>query len=334
MVINMKKILMIGTGGTIASKITPNGLQPQLTSEEILNYLPNISTICEVETVQICNIDSTNISPDIWVMLVDTIRNSYDRYDGFVIIHGTDTMAYTAAALSYMIQNSPKPIILTGAQRPIHMDVTDSKTNLFDSFLYASSEYATGIQIVFNGKVILGTRARKTHSKSFQAFSSINYPYLAVIQDEHIIQYIRQEKPVAPTFYDMLNPKVALFKLTPGVDSDILSFMFMKNDAIIIESFGVGGIPTLPQYKYFDIIKHWIAEGKTVVMTTQVPNEGSDMSIYMVGHELKNKLNIIEAYDMITEAVVCKLMWILGQTREPKEIEKLFYTTISNDILY
>jgi L-asparaginase len=118
------------------------------------------------------------------------------------------------------------------------------------------------------------------------------------------------------------------------MDADVLSFMFEKNDAIIIESYGVGGIPSLPQYRYFDVIQDWINKGKTVVMTTQVPNEGSDMNIYKVGHELKNKVHILEAYDMITEAVVCKLMWILGLTSDPSEIKKLFYTTISNDILY
>jgi L-asparaginase len=330
----MKKILMIGTGGTIASKVTASGLHPQLTSGEILEYIPGISQLCEVETVQVCNIDSTNISPDIWVMLEDTIRDSYETYDGFVICHGTDTMAYTAAALSYMIQNSPKPIIVTGAQRPINVEVTDSKTNLFDSFLYASSDTASGVQIVFNGKVILGTRGRKTHSKSFSAFSSINYPYLAVIQDRHLIQYITQDKKTAPIFYDRLNPRVALFKLTPGVSEDILQFMLEKNDAVIIESYGVGGIPSLSRYHYFDIIRDWTLKGRTVVMTTQVPNEGSDMTVYQVGHDLKNKVSIMEAYDMTTEAVVCKLMWILGQTSDPEEIKKLFYTTVSNDILY
>jgi len=330
----MKKILMIGTGGTIASKASSDGLHPQLTSDEILEYIPDVSKICKIETIQICNIDSTNISPDIWIMLVEAIRENYEAYDGFVICHGTDTMAYTAAALSYMIQNSPKPIILTGAQRPISLEVTDSKTNLFDSFLYASSEAASGVQIVFNGKVILGTRARKTHSKSFQAFSSINYPYLAVIQDGHLIQYISQEKMDAPTFFNKLNAKVGLFKLTPGVDSDILSYMLEKNDAIIIESYGVGGIPSLPGYHYFDVIRDWTRKGKTVVMTTQVPNEGSDMAIYKVGHELKNKVRILESYDMIIEAVVCKLMWILGQTTDPDEIIRLFYINVSNDILY
>ncbi len=331
----MKKILMIGTGGTIAStKSTQGGLQPQLTSEEILMYIPGISQICEVETVQVCNMDSTNITPDIWVLLAQTLRKRYDDYDGFVISHGTDTMAFTAAALSYLVQNSPKPIVLTGAQRPIHMEVTDSKTNLFDSFLYASSDQASGVQIVFNGKVILGTRGRKTHSKSFQAFRSINYPNLAIIQDEHLIQYITQPKQAAPVFYDKLNPRVGLFKLTPGADSDILNYMFTKYDAVIIESYGVGGIPSLSHYHYLEVIQDWISRGRTVVMTTQVPNEGSDMNIYQVGHDLKNQVSIIEAYDMITEAVVSKLMWILGQTDHPEEIKNMFYTTVSNDILY
>ncbi len=330
----MKKILMIGTGGTIASKSTAGGLHPQMSLDEILGYVPSISQLCEVDTYQLCNIDSTNMSPEIWISLVSLIKEKYDHYDGFVICHGTDTMAYTAAALSYMIQDSPKPIAITGAQRPINMEVTDSKTNLYDSFLYAASDAASGVQIVFNGKVILGTRARKTHSKSFQAFSSINYPYLAVIQDGHLIQYISQHKKEAPTFYINLNPKVCLFKLTPGVGSDILNYMLEKNDAVIIESYGVGGIPSLETYRYFDVIHEWIKKGRTVVMTTQVPNEGSDMTVYMVGNELKSKVNIMEAYDMISEAVVCKLMWILGQTNDPDEVQRLFYTTINNDILY
>jgi L-asparaginase len=325
---------MIGTGGTIASKVTENGLEPQLTLDEILEYIPDVNKICELNTIQICNIDSTNMSPEYWVMIARAIQKHYDDYDGFVICHGTDTMAYTSAAISYMIQNSPKPIVLTGAQKPIHLDITDSKTNLYDSFLYASSAKANGVQVVFNGKVILGTRARKTHSKSLQAFSSINYPYLALIQNGRIIQYITNEKAGTPKFYSKLNPKVGLFKLIPGSQEDVLLYMLQKNDAVVIESYGVGGIPMLPQYRYYDIIHEYMAKGKTVVMTTQVPNEGSDMEVYQVGQELKNKVNILEAYDMTTEAVVCKLMWVLGQADEAEKIRKLFHTTINSDILY
>ena len=173
----MKKILMIGTGGTIASKWTEAGLAPGLTTEDILSYIPQVGNVCEVNTLQVCNIDSTNVTPEHWTMLSKVIEENYDLYDGFVICHGTDTLAYTAAALSYMIQNSAKPIVITGSQKPINMDVTDAKTNLLDSFIYAADDESQDVNIVFDGKVIVGTRAKKERAKSFNAFSSINYPF-------------------------------------------------------------------------------------------------------------------------------------------------------------
>lgn len=331
---NKKKVLLIGTGGTIASQVTSEGLDPHLTTEELLRYVPGIAQFCEVKSIQVANIDSTNISPSIWLTLTQVIKENYDQYDGFVVTHGTDTMAYTAAALSYLIQHSPKPIIITGSQKPINMDITDSKTNLYDSFLYAVSEKATGVQIVFNGKVILGTRSRKTHTKSYEAFASINYPFLATIQDGRILSYIPGDKDQEPVFYDKLDASVGLFKLIPGANSEVLSFIFEKNTAVIIESYGVGGIPSDPELGFYKVIQEWIEKGKTVVMTTQVPNEGSDMEVYRVGQSLKNRVRVLEAFDMITEAVICKLMWILGQTNNQEEITQLFYTPISNDILY
>ena len=305
-----------------------------MTSEELLQYVPSIQTICKVDTLQLCNLDSTNISQEHWLLMADAIHREYDHYDGFVICHGTDTMAYTAAALSYLIQNSPKPIVITGSQKPINVEVTDSKINLYSSFLYAASNDASGVQILFDGKVILGTRARKTHSKSFHAFSSINYPYLAVIQNDKIMQYIKQPKQERPEFYHNLNSKVAILRLIPGMSSDFLGYLLEKNDAVVIESFGVGGVPSLEEYHYYDEIEKWLDHGKTIVMTTQVPNEGSELNIYQVGQNLKQDLHILEAYDMTTEAVVAKLMWLLGQTKEPDEIRRLFYTTISCDLLY
>ncbi len=330
----MKKILMIGTGGTIASELTASGLSPELTSEQILEYIPSIKNFCEVGCVQICNIDSTNILPQHWLLMAKTIQQNYWEYDGFVICHGTDTMAYTAAALSYLVQNSPKPIIITGSQKPINTENTDSKINLLDSFICAASGSLNGVQIVFNGKVILGTRARKTRTKSFQAFSSINYPNLAVIQDGYLMQYIQEPTATGPNFYENLNDRVTLLKLIPGMDADILSYMLQKNDAVIIESYGVGGIPSWSDRHFYDAIEKGIASGKTVVMTTQVPNEGSDLAIYNVGHILKKNLKVLEAFDMTTEAVVSKLMWILGKTSDPKEIQRLFYTPVAHDILY
>ncbi len=330
----MKNILMIGTGGTIASEMTPSGLTPELNSTQLLSFVPRIGEMCHVDCVQLYSLDSTNIRPAHWLGVAKAVRENYARYDGFVISHGTDTMAYTAAALSYLIQGSPKPIVLTGAQKPIWFDGTDSKRNLTDAFLYACRGCG-GVQIVFNGKVILGTRARKTCSKSFQAFSSVNYPDLAVVQDEHLLQYMRCACYPSPVFYDALDDKVGLLKLIPGTPAAVLEFMLDRFDGLVIESFGVGG---LPEYEgdasYFDIIHRGIARGKLVVMTTQVPNEGSNLAVYHVGGRLKSALCLLEAYDMTTEAAVAKLMWIMGQTRDFDEAERLFYRPVARDILY
>ena len=330
----MKKVLMLGTGGTIASGMTQSGLIPVLSTQELVEKVPEISDLCEVTCRQLFSIDSTNITPAHWLTIAEAIRESYDAFDGFVIAHGTDTMAYTAAALSYLIQGSPKPIILTGAQKPILFENTDSKTNLTDAFRCAVSDLC-GVMIVFNGRVILGTRARKTRTTSLQAFSSINYLLLAVLQNGFLMEYIRPACYGRPVFYDRLNERVGLLKMTPGADCGLLSYLLSHNDAVIIESYGVGGLPSYQGSGFFDVIRDAIrGGGKTIVMTTQVQNEGSNLAVYDVGFHLKNDLHLLEAYDMTTEAALAKLMWILGQTSRPDEIRRLFCTPVAYDMLY
>ena len=329
----MKKILMIGTGGTIASGVTAEGLAPELSTEQLLHQVPGIAKICQVDCRQLFTIDSTNMTPKHWVELARTIREEYENYDGFVITHGTDTMAYTAAALSYLIQDSAKPIVLTGAQKPIGFETTDSRMNMTDAFLCATQNMP-GVQIVFNGKVIIGSRACKTHSKSFQAFSSINYPYLAVLQDGRLLRYITHAPKGPVRFYDELNERVGVLKLIPGMQTDVLDYLLEKNDAVIIESFGVGGLPSYDYADFYACIRRHTAQGKLVIMTTQVSNEGSDLAVYHVGHRLKSESGVLEAYDMTTEAVVAKVMWILAQTAEFDEVRKLFYTPVAFDLLY
>lgn len=327
----MKKILLIGTGGTIASEVTESGLAPGLTTEQMLSHIPAISGICGVDCIQLLNLDSTNMVPEHWLEMARCVKEHYDGYDGFVLTHGTDTMAYTAAALSYLIQNSPKPIVLTGAQKPIGFDSTDSKINLADAFRCAAEDLP-GVSIVFNGRVILGTRAKKTRSKSFQAFSSINFPCLGVLRDGVLLRYIRPDCGEAPTFYNRLDPKVALLKLIPGAEREQADFLLARNDALIIESFGVGGLPE--SGGFYDCVREAMAAGKTVVLTTQVASEGSDLGVYHVGRRLKSDLGVLEAYDMTCEAVTAKLMWILGQTRDRADVERLFYTPVAKDILW
>lgn len=330
----MKKILMIGTGGTIASEMTADGLSPELTPVQLLRYVPAISGLCNVDCVSLFNIDSTNITPAHWIRITSAIRENYEKYDGFVISHGTDTMAYTAAALSYMIQGSEKPIIITGAQKPINYDSTDSKLNLMDAFTCACAGELSGVCIVFNGRVILGTRARKTCSKSYAAFSSINYPDLAILHDHRLMCYISPGSLPAPVFSERLNDNVGLIKMVPGTDFELLEFMLERKDALIIECFGVGGLPSYSDDKLFEVVRRYTDMGKFIVMTTQVQNEGSDLSVYSVGNRLKSNINVLEGFDMTTESAYAKLMWILGQTRDSRQVNRLFYEPVAHDILH
>ena len=214
------------------------------------------------------------------------------------------------------------------------MEITDARANLLDSFIYASSDDACGVQIVFSGKVILGTRARKVRTKSFQAFTSINYPSLAVIQDGRKIQYIHQVKAATAEFYHKMDPKVGLLKLIPGIDGKVLDALFPSYSGLIIESFGVGGLPQYENDNFIDAIAHWIEAGKPVCMATQVTHEGSDMEVYQVGKVIKERFPVLESYDMTLEASVTKMMWALGQTRDMEKFKELFYTTINHDLLF
>ena len=332
----MKHILLLGTGGTIACKRTEDGLKPVITSDEILTYVPGVQEFCRIDSIQIFNIDSTNIQPRHWLAITEAIKERYDSYDGFVITHGTDTMAYTAAALSYLIQHSPKPIVITGAQKPIDMENTDARTNLMDSLRFAACPRAHDVNLVFDGKVIAGTRGKKERTKSYDAFSSINFPFIAIIQEEHILFYLddKDQAPKEPAFYTQLDANVGLLKLIPSLDASLLDYMADRYDAVIVESFGVGGLPSYEDGGYYRAVARWTALGKIVIMTTQVTNEGSNMSVYEVGRNIKKEFGLLEAYDMTLEAAVTKTMWILGQTRDPEKIRSLFYQTINRDVLW
>jgi len=376
----MRKILLIATGGTIASAGSEEGLVPQMDIPGILCYVPDILDKYEVGTLPLMNIDSSNMGPQHWLLIAKAIERNYNSYDGFIILHGTDTMAYTAAALSYLCRNLGKPVVLTGAQMPISESTSDGKKNLINSFTYAGFEKAFGVVIVFDGKVIAGTRARKTRSKSYNAFSSIDFPELAVIRDDKVIRYIRAVKPEDPPVFDHhLDGRIFPLKLIPGMSAGIFDSLYQDYDAVIMESFGVGGIPEVTdggkaasgdeygeaggktasgdeygeaggktasgdeygeaggkaasEDEFGEKIGKWTASGKVLVVTTQVPHEGSDMTIYRVGLHIKERYGVLEAFDMTYEAIVTKLMWILGRTHEPERIKKLFYTPVNYDLV-
>jgi len=350
----MKHILLIATGGTIASAEDGNGLSPALTGEELARSVPEIEGLCELDIVQPMNIDSTNMRPADWLRIAEVIRENYDAHDGFVILHGTDTMSYTAAALSYLIQDSPKPIVLTGSQQPMGNPFTDAKINLYQSLVYAVSDRSRDVSIVFGGYAIAGTRARKQRTMSFNAFNSINYPVLAYLRQDKIIcsGSVAVSAGLAegdcagggaaraadgaldePRFYTELNSRVCALKLTPGLTPDIFRLLKPDYDAVILETFGMGGVPErgADGASYQEAIFDWVDSGRTVVMTTQVPEEGLDLGVYEVGRAYAEHPGILKGGDMTTEALVAKTMWALGQTRDADELQRLFYRPINHD---
>lgn len=194
----MKRILLIATGGTIASKDNGNGLTPSIDVNILLDYIPVIRQMCHVTGISIMNIDSSNMNTAYIAAISECIMKNYNNYDGFVITHGTDTCAYTAAALSYQLVNLSKPVILTGSQLPIDAEGTDAVINLTHALIY-SCEDISGVFLAFSGKLIKGTCAKKIKTKSFDAFESINYPVIATIQNSTVIYNNYTSKAVRNT---------------------------------------------------------------------------------------------------------------------------------------
>ena len=325
----MKKILFIATGGTIASQEGTDGLIPVLTSKDLLYQVPELQSICSLDAIELFRLDSTNITPAEWLKLEQTIEARYDSYDGFVIAHGTDTMAYTAAALSYLIQNSAKPIVLTGSQKPINDRDTDARSNLIRAFQYAVSENAWGVHIVFYDRVICGTRAVKTYSKSFHAFASMNYPDTARFRENQLAAFLPKPELPAVRFYHALDTRVFVLKLIPGLQPDVLHAVLPQCRGLVLEGFGLGGLPDA----LLSELNAWTQNGGIVVFATQVRNEGTDLSVYEVGRLAGKLTGTVEAKDMTTEAAVTKLMWALSAGGSQKEICKLFEQPVAFDRL-
>ncbi|WP_418740271.1 asparaginase [Enorma sp.] len=350
----MKRILLIATGGTIASAEDGRGLSPALSGEELAACVPEVRGLCDLDTLQLMNIDSTNMRPADWLRIARAIADRYADFDGFLVLHGTDTMAYTAAALSYLIPASAKPIVLTGSQRPMTSSFTDAKLNLYQSLLYAIDDLSCDVSIVFGGIAIAGTRARKQRTMSANAFTSVNFPPLAYIRNDRIVRAgawgsgvpARADEPTpstepdagnisAPAHFDHIDERVAVLKLTPGLNPELFAALKPAYDALVLEIYGLGGIPDYgadePSFK--QAIFDWVGSGRAIVLTTQVPEEGLDLGVYEVGRAYAEHPGILRGGDMTTEAIVAKIMWALAQTRDARELARLFYQPVNHDRL-
>ena len=309
------KLMLLATGGTIACTMTENGLAPTLHAQDLLNILSG-ALPCEVEARDVFMMDSSNMQPEEWSVLARAIDDALKTCDGVVVTHGTDTMAYTAAALSYMLAGVGKPVILTGSQLPLSHPLTDARLNLLRAFTAASAG-VPGVYVCFHDRLISGVRCVKTHTTSMDAFSSVNARPAGRFDVDGV--HFERPQPFTPLkleepyrLRDSIDPNVFLLKLVPGTSPDVLRFV--KNAGyrgLVIEAFGLGGLHYIRR-NLVEAMEELGQSGIRVLVVSQCLYEKADLTVYEVGRGLM-KDYILNGRDMTTEAAVCKLMWALGQ---------------------
>ena len=327
----MKKILIINTGGTFSSQATDDGLAPAIKGSAILDCVDGISADIELAAEDYCSLDSANILPEDWISIAERIGGSIGDHDGFVIIHGTDTMAYTASMLSFMLKGIPVPVVLTGSQMPLGVPMSDALMNLHCAIWMAESR-VPGVYVAFDRKIMLGCRTSKVRTVSFNAFESINYPYAGEVNAYGLQIYTEGKTPAADfrphTDY---SDRISVLKLFPGMDPGIFRYLHDNGiKGVYIEGFGLGGVPFLRK-DFTAEIKKASDFGMPILVGSQCRYEGSDLSVYETGKRIL-ECGGIPVYDMTEEAIVTKLMWCLGQTKDYRNIRKLFDTDLAGEV--
>ncbi len=337
------RVLLIYTGGTIGMNRNPlTGALEPFDFEHLRSCVPELEQFqTEIATYQFNPpIDSSDMSPRLWTDLAHIISDHYADYDGFVVLHGTDTMAYTASALSFMLQNLTKPVILTGSQLPIGQLRTDGKENLITSIEIAAARRQDGTAVVpevciyFNSHLMRGNRTTKQSAEEFNAFESFNYPHLAdagvqITYHDEFIHRPQFAKPMVPQF--KLDANVIIFSLFPGVREDLIRHIIATPNlrSIVMRTFGSGNAPQSPWL--IGALKQGTAAGKVIVNISQCLQGSVEMGRYDTGYQLK-EAGVISGGDSTVEAAVTKLMYLQGKYDSPEQVRKFMSQSICGEI--
>lgn len=339
---NEPNILLIYTGGTIGMiKDFETGTLHNFNFDKLLEFIPELNLLeCNIATKSFDEpIDSSNMNPDHWIELVTVIEESYNDFDGFVILHGSDTMSYTASALSFMLENLNKPVIFTGSQLPIGDLRTDAKENLITSIQIASlynngNPSITEVCLYFEYKLYRANRTTKINAEHFEAFASLNYPPLVVsgvnlkVNEQVLLKSIRNEKLIV---HKNIISDILLVKMFPGITRDTINHLFSYPNikGMVIESYGSGNLTDKDWF--IKALKKITDKEIPVVNVTQCSGGSVDMSIYSVNKKL-NKVGVISGKDITTEAALAKLMFLLGKNIPANNFKTIFETPLRGEM--
>jgi len=328
------KIAVIGCGGTISAAYTSGGVwKPgEMTEVELLKYIPHLGQIASIQPMDLFRDDSSNMQPEHWATLAQSIYLKLNEADGIVVTHGTDTMHYTAAAISFMIQSLNKPIVFTGAQFTLSQIGSDGIRNMFDAVRVAAEANVTESIIVFNGKIIRGNRAKKFREVEFDAFGSIGMDPLGRVENSIILTGEQIKRGGGkPVLSNKLETNVSLLKIHPGFNPQLIETMIDYGvRGFVLEGYGAGNVPT-GKRSVLPCIKRAVDSGIPVVITTQCTLGTSWVYLYDVGKKALDAGGI-PGFDLLSETAVVKLMWVLGQTNNLKKVKKMMHKNYCGEI--